>query len=102
MKRNRTNQRPLFDIMRPGSNLWTWEVTYKVSQSGYVNEAHVLARRFDADDPMAGSASCMVEHDMHLNEVLEFLAVEAMLAACEPTLFDTKPHRYTAFVASTF
>jgi len=101
-RNNRTSQRPLFDVMRPNGNAWQWTVTYHVASSGYVQNAHVEARRLDGNDVLIGTASCdMAVHD-DLLEVLEFLAVESMLAACTPELFGNIPHRSLKFVSSGF
>ncbi len=101
MRRSRTIQRPLFDVMRPDGAAWTWEVTYKVASSGYVHEAHVLARRRSDLETLVGTASCEVLLHDPLDEVLEYLAVESMLAACQPELGGDTPHRRCKFVSTS-
>lgn len=101
MKRNRTSNPPLFDLLRPGGNAWKWTVTYQVASSGYPSSCHVTAIRAVEGEELAGSASCDVALYDDLREVIEFLAVEAMMAACEPTLWESRPHRSVVFT-STF
>lgn len=103
MRHNRrTPHRPLFDVMRPVGNHWTWAVTYTVASSGYVDTAMVTAFRRAEGEVLSGMACCDVQHDSDLSEVLEFLAVESMLAACEPTLTGEMPVRRLTFVSSSY
>jgi hypothetical protein len=87
----------LFDILRPGGAQWQWTVTYKVASSGYPTRCHVSSFRHDPNGDISGSASCDVNVGDDLREVIEFLAVESMLEACEPTLWDDAPHRECRF-----
>jgi hypothetical protein len=65
---------------------WSWDVTYRVASSGYIVRCHVTARRKDPGGDFEGSAYCDVSQYDVLNDVIEELAVESMLAAVEPNL----------------
>jgi hypothetical protein len=97
MRSNRTQKPPLFDILRPEGNKWEWTVTYAVASSGYPKSCHVIARRVADGEVLVGTARCAVIVGDPLEEVIEFLAVEAMLAACEPTLDGSPSHRSPVF-----
>lgn len=99
MKTKKTAQTPLFEIYRPITHHWTWEVTYKVRSSGYVDRCHVTATGAGKKDLLVGTAHCPVELGDDLREVIEFLAVEAMFAACERTPDGSVPSRSVAFTA---
>lgn len=86
MRRNRTEQRPIFDLKRPVTNRWSWEVTLRVASSGYATRVLVAARTTPADGDLYGSAAAEVEPFDDITKVIEHLAVESMLQACEPTL----------------
>lgn len=90
MRKNRTPQPPLFNIGRPVQARWSWNVTYAVASSGYATRCHVSAHADDPTDPLNGTAWCTVGLGDDLREVIECLAIESMLAACEPQL-DGKP-----------
>lgn len=99
MRNHRTPQRPIFDVKRPLGANWTWYVSYRVASSGYPTECQVTAERIEASDHMGGSATCDVSMYDDLREVIECLAVEAMLAACEPNLFDVPTARRIVFTS---
>jgi len=94
---HRSPQRPVFEGLRPDGPTWTYEWSQTISSAGYVIYSSVLARRLSNDGQLLGRASCQVTlHDDPI-DVLQFLAVEAMLAACEPTLFEELPHRHVIY-----
>lgn len=93
----RTPQPPLFNIGRPIRAAWTWEVTYAVASSGYPTQCRVFASSGGGEEILVGSAACSVALHDDLREVIECLAIEAMLAACEPTLDGSTPHRQVTF-----
>lgn len=94
MRRNsRTPVRPLFTTDRPLGANWDWTVTLQIASSGYVRRAHVMAHRDDGQDHLDGIAHCEVSMYDDVTEVIECLAIEAMLAACEPTLTGETPTR---------
>lgn len=97
--RTKTKQPPLLDMRsRPLSHRWQWTVTYQVASSGYATSCHVSAIcSGDPDDPAVGSASCDVKLGDDLKEVIECLAIESMLAACDRTLDGTPSHRRIVF-----
>ena len=97
MRNWKTPHPPLFNIGRPVQAKWTWVVTYRVASSGYATECHVAAHADDPRDPLDGTASCSVRLGDDLREVIECLAIESMLAACEPTLTGEPPHRRVVF-----
>lgn len=98
MRRNRTSQPPIFDVGgRPLTHSWRWTVTYNVASSGYAIFATVIATKMPSDDGVVGSASCGVGLHDDLREVIECLAIEAMMAACEPELDGSMPHRHITF-----
>jgi hypothetical protein len=57
----------------------------------------VVAFSGTGDDELRGSADCAVKLHDDLSEVIECLAIEAMLAACEPSLLGDIPHRSIVF-----
>jgi hypothetical protein len=87
----------LFDIQRPLSHAWRWTVAYDVASSGYPVSCHVTATKMPSDEGVIGTAACAVTTGDDLSEVIECLAIEAMLAACEPTLDGSPPHRRVVF-----
>lgn len=84
-RKNRTTVPPLMGGV-PHGNPWTWYVSYHVARSGYPDEVTVQAIRIVDDESISGSAKCACPPFADLHEVVEFLAVEAMLVACEPQL----------------
>ncbi len=76
---------------------WHWSVFYEVASSGYATRCHVTAGAGPEHDPMIGTASCAVNLHDDLREVIECLAIEAMLAATEPTLDGSPTHRNVVF-----
>lgn len=92
-RNNRTPCPPLFTVDRPIGHAWTWTVTFTVASSGYVVQVHVIATRHEGIDPLVGVAFCDVSTYDVINDVIECLVIEAMLAACEPTLDGTTPSR---------
>jgi hypothetical protein len=98
MKKNRTPVRPLLNInARPIGPAWRWNVTLDIASSGYVVGAHVIATRGTGDERMVGAAMCDVTFNDDVSEVMECLAIESMLAACEPTLYGDTPVRRVIF-----
>lgn len=101
MRKNRTPIQPIFDVgTRPVTHQWSWTVSYKVASSGYATYCHVTASAGTEDDPLVGTAACFVELGDDLREVIECLAIESMLASCEPTLDGTPPHRRVVFTSN--
>lgn len=86
MRNRRTPQRPILHINRPVGNAWKWTVAYEIGSSGYAHRVHVTALRDDPTGPMVGAAWCDIKVHDDLSQAIEDLAVEAMLAACEPQL----------------
>lgn len=97
MRNRRTPHRPLFDVLRPDRSHWKWIVTYKVASSGYPTDCHVQAMSDDPLGDLVGAASCAVKVGDDLSEVIECLAIEAMLAACQPTLTGEPTTRRVVF-----
>jgi len=97
--RNRTRQPPLFDVnSRPLGHAWSWTVTWAVASSGYPTGCHVTARRIELDgEHLVGTASCDVQIGDSMQEVMECLAIESMLAACDLTLDGEPTHRHVVF-----
>ena len=84
---------PFIEITQPG-NPWRWGVSYSVKSNGYPGVANVTATRQVDDDVIAATCWSEVPPFADLEEVLEFLAVEAMLAACIPSLPGTGVDQY--------
>lgn len=98
MRRNRTTVSPIIDVgMRPISHKWSWTVLYHVSSSGYATHCQVSASTGAGEDIAVGVASCEVAAFDDLREVIECLAIESMMAACEPTLDGSHTHRRVVF-----
>lgn len=97
MRNRRTPSRPLFDLKRPIGNNWRWTVTYDVASSGYPIRCHVVSTKMPSDEGIVGTAECAVKLGDDLSEVIECLAIESMLAACEPQLDGTPTHRRVVF-----
>lgn len=97
MRNRRTPQAPMIAVSRPVGHHWEWTVTYKVASSGYPTHCHVHAFRGIGEGRMDGTAACAVVVGDDLSEVIECLAIESMLAACEPTLDGTPTHRRVVF-----
>lgn len=100
--KNRTTARPILNInSRPIGPAWTWSITMQVSSSGYTNRCHVTAIRGQGDDELVGSAWAHVGLQHDVSKVIEELAVEAMMAACEP-LLDGSPGTRFVVVSTHF
>lgn len=99
MRNRRTPERPLFEVLRPNGAEWSWHVSYMVASSGYPTKCHVTAMRTAGEEELLGTASCAVSLYDDLREVIECLATEAMLAACQPTLGGETPHRNVIFTS---
>jgi hypothetical protein len=93
MRNHRSPNPPLFTVDRPIGHHWTWEVTYQVASSGYPTKCHVTSMRGHGVDIMVGVAWCDMTLGDDLREAIECLAVESMLAACEPPLDGTHSSR---------
>ncbi len=94
MKRTKTPIPPLFEGKGTPNGHWSWTVTMKLAPSGYCQSMHVIAMRSQPGGVIAGSAEGDVPPFVDTHEVMELLALEAMLAAEEPTLWEERPHRY--------
>lgn len=97
MRRNRTAYPPLLHVNRPISHSWKWDVTMQIASSGYVVEMHVSAFTEVEGETLAGTASCSVSIGDDTKEVIECLAVEAMLAAEELNLLGQSNPRRIVF-----
>lgn len=97
MRKVRTPTPPLFDLKRPVTNHWAWTVTWQVASSGYPFACHVTAIGGKGESQYAGCAWCEVAVGDDMREVMECLAIEAMLAATEPTLDGSTPTRRVVF-----
>lgn len=93
-RNNRTPFPPLFTVDRPVGANWTWEVTYKVASSGYPTGCHVSAVRWSGEEYLVGIASCDLSLYDDLRQAIEVLAIEAMMAACEPQLDGSPTSRF--------
>lgn len=92
--RNQTPFPPLFTAnSRPNGAAWTWEITLAVASSGYVTKVHAIARRIAQTDSLVGVASCRLSVGDDVSGAIQDAAIEAMLAACEPNLFQETPTR---------
>lgn len=101
MKRPRTPTPPLFDVGgRPLTHSWRWSVHYDVASSGYPIWCQVTATKMPSDDGVTGSAACSVSLHDDLREVIECLAIESMMAACEPHLDGSPSHRHILFASN--
>jgi len=97
MRHHRTPQSPLFEVTRPLSQKWQWVVQYNVASSGYPTSCHVTAAHGSGEEYIAGTAMCDVHVGDDLKEVIECLAIESMMAACEPTITGETPLRRVVF-----
>lgn len=82
---------------RPITHQWSWSVLLDIASSGYVRGCHVSAYGGDSTDPLVGIASCEVKLHDSVNEVIECLAIESMMAATEPQLDGSPSHRRVVF-----
>lgn len=92
MKRSKTTYPPFFSGQGDRLRSWDWTVLMQVGSSGYIRYISVVARR-RTPDHWEGRAEAVIPPFFDPHECIEALAVEAMLAAAEPTLFGEMPTR---------
>lgn len=86
MRRSRTIDPPLFNIMRPGFRHWKWSVHLEISSAGYCTSVSVIAVHPDTERPLVGQAVAPIILGDDVRVAMEDLAIEACLAAIEPPL----------------
>lgn len=81
--KNRTRHAPFLpDTLRPIGPDWRWVISLHVGTHGYVTSAHVTAmHRVNTPEQLIGSAQRVTTYDDDVQQVLEDLVVEAMLAS---------------------
>lgn len=93
MKPNRMPRRPMFNGQRLKHRYWRYSVLFDLGETGQVTMCTVTAFRATGTDPLSGTARGNVPLTADLTEVVEQLAIEAMIAATEPDLFGSTQNR---------
>lgn len=93
--KNRTRHAPFLpDTLRPIGPDWRWVISLHVGTHGYVTAAHVTAmRRVNTPEQLIGSATRVTTYDDDVQQVLEELVVEAMLASTHEGRSPDRPGR---------